>query len=183
MTLKIKNTAVQIDFWFATVLVFLLLFFPNGNAAWCFAFCIMHELGHLSAMLVFKRKPEKIQFGFFGMKIVTGNSLLSPIKEIIIAASGPLVNLTLAAIFYFINKSEIALLNLGLGVFNLVPVPMLDGGHILLSAVRNERTVKITGFTCCILLLILGIITAVQTKRNFTMLSVAIYLLIGCITG
>lgn len=183
MTVNIKNTAVQIDFWFAAVLVFLLLFFPNGNAAACFVLCVLHEIGHLSAMLILKSRPKKIQFGFFGMKIVEDEKLLSPIKEIIIAAAGPFVNLILAAVLHYFMLSEAALLSLGLGLFNLMPVSMLDGGHILLSLHKNRKAAKITDFVCCFLLLVLGVLTAVYTKRNFTVLIVSIYLLIGCVTG
>ena len=183
MTVKIKSTAVEVNFWFAAVLTFLLLFFPNGNAAMCFLFCVLHEIGHLSAMLIFKSAPQQICFGFFGMKIVTDKKLLSSAKEIIIAASGPFINLTLAAIMYIFDYNNAALLSLGLGIFNILPVPALDGGHIILSATKNEKAVRMIGFVCCFLLLVLGIVVAVSTRRNFTLLTVSIYLLIGCITG
>lgn len=183
MTVNIKGTAVEINFWFAAVLTFLLLFFPDGKAALCFVLCVLHEIGHLTAMLIFKSRPQKICFGFFGMKIVTDEKLLSPIKEIIIAASGPFINLTLATIMYIFNYNEAALLSFGLGLFNILPVPALDGGHILLSATKNEKTVRVTGFICCFLLLALGIAIAVGTRRNFTVLTVSLYLLVGCITA
>ena len=183
MILRFKGTAVQIDFWFAAVLTFLLLFFPNGNAALCFVLCVLHEIGHLAAMTVFGSKPRKIQLGFFGMKIVADNKLVSPIKEIIIAAAGPAVNLMLAVILYFLKRNEAEILSLGLGLFNLMPVSMLDGGHILLAVHKNRKAAKITDCVCCFLLLLFGIIIAFYTKRNFTVLIVSIYLLIGCVTG
>src|SRR3989344_58674 len=68
--------------------------------------------------------------------------------ELIVAAAGPLTNLLLAIIFglvirfginfgvspAFINLgSSIVILNIVLGLFNLIPIPPLDGSKILFS--------------------------------------------------
>jgi len=68
--------------------------------------------------------------------------------ELIVAAAGPLTNLILAVIFglvvrmginfgvspEFINlASSIVILNIVLGLFNLIPIPPLDGSKILFS--------------------------------------------------
>lgn len=176
MTFRIKSTAVEVSFWFAAVLTFLLLFTGN-SAAVCFLFCILHESGHLAAMLFFGSVPRKLELGYFGMKIVTGSRLLSPQKEIIIAAAGPAVNVLLTLIIIY--RKEWALMSLALAVFNLIPVPMLDGGRILANRLRDEKTVKIIGISFSVGLFILGAAVAVYTKRNFTLLVVSLYLLTG----
>ena len=181
MTVNIKSTAVTVDFWFAAVLVFLLLFFPNGNAALCFLFCVLHELGHLAALIALESVPAEIKLGFFGMRIVTGGRLLSTAGEIIAAAAGPAVNFLLAAVLYCMNQNEAAIINLGLGIFNLLPVSMLDGGHIALCLHKNIKAAKSADFICCFLLLLTGMAVAVCTRRNFTVLTVALYLTVGCL--
>lgn len=178
MTFRIKSTAVEVSFWFAAVLTFLLLFTGN-SAAVCFLLCILHESGHLAAMLFFGSVPRKLELGYFGMKIVTGSRLLSPRREIIIAAAGPAVNVLLALLFVIIGRKQWALMSIALAVFNLMPVPMLDGGRILAALMHNERTVKTVGIIFSVGLLILGAVTAVYTKRNFTLLIVSLYLLTG----
>lgn len=182
MTVRINNTAVTVDFWFAAVLVFLLLFFPSGNAAMCFLFCVLHELGHLAAMIAFKSVPTEIRLGFFGMRIVTGGRLLKSAGEIITAAAGPFVNFLLAAALFIMKKNEAAILSLGLGIFNMLPVSMLDGGRVLLTFHKNKKAAEITDYFCCFLLLLTGIAVAVYTRRNFTVLTVALYLTVGCLT-
>lgn len=183
MTVHFKAVSVEISFWFAAVITLMLLFFPQSRAAECFLLCVLHECGHLLFMFIFGSAPKKIQLGYFGMKIVTGGRLLSPKKEIIIAASGPFVNLTLAAILFFCNFKDIAAVSFGLGVFNLLPVPVLDGGRILGQLVTNERKLKAVGYVCCAALLLLGIAAAVYSKRNFTVLAVSLYLFLGMLTA
>ncbi len=178
MTFTVKSTSVGISFWFAAVLAFLLLFTGN-SAAVCFILCIMHEAGHLAAMLIFGSVPRKLELGYFGMKIVTGSRLLSPQKEIITAAAGPAVNILLAAVLLLIKKEEWAIISLALALFNLLPVPMLDGGRILANLLHNEKFIRITGLAVSLLLLAFGIFTAVKTGRNFTFLAVSLYLLTG----
>ena len=183
MNVRVRGVNVEISFWFAAVITLMLLFFPQSRAAECFLLCVFHECGHLFAMMLFGSTPKKIQLGYFGMKIVTGGRLLSPKEEIVIAASGPLVNLTWAAIVYLCGCKDIAAVSLGLGVFNLLPVPALDGGRILSQLVQNERMLKTVGFFFCAVLLLIGIAAAVYSKRNFTILAVSLYLLLGTFTA
>lgn len=182
MIVKIKNIPVEISFWFAAVITLMILLFPQSRAADCFLLCVLHELGHLVPMLAFGDTPRKIQLGYFGMKIVTGVRLLSPFKEIIIAASGPFVNLTSAAILHCFGCNDTALLSLGLCVFNLLPVPVLDGGRILSQLVKSTNFLRIIGFITAFLLLFFGIGVAVTSKRNFTFIAVSLYLLVGMLT-
>lgn len=183
MTLRFGNVPVVISFWFAAVITLMLMFFPQSRAAECILLCILHECGHLLSMFIFGNVPKKIQLGYFGMKIVTGGRLLSPKKEIVIAASGPLANLTWAAILHFCGCKDIAAVSLGLGIFNLLPVPALDGGRILGQLVTNEKLLKSVGFIFCAALLLLGIAAAFYTKRNLTILVVSLYLFLGMFTA
>lgn len=181
MTLRLFKMAVEIDFWFVAVITLMLVLFPESHAAACFVMCILHEAGHLTAMLICGKKAEKIRLGYFGMKIVTEKKFLPPYKEAFIAVAGPVVNLILFVIFYFWGKTDFATISLGLAVFNLLPVTMLDGGHILTAFFPDSTAVRKVGITCAVLLTVLGVAVAVYSKENFTILIVSLYLLIGVI--
>lgn len=181
MTLRFFKTTVDIDFWFVAVITLMLVLFPESHAAVCFLLCILHEAGHLTAMLFAGKKAEKIQLGYFGMKIVTDKKFLPPYKEAFIAFAGPFVNLILFLIFYFYGKTDFAIISLGLAGFNLLPVTMLDGGHILTAFFPDGTAVKKVGFIFAVVLTALGVAVAIYSKENFTILIVSLYLLIGVI--
>lgn len=182
MTFFIAKIKVKVDFWFVAVITLMLVLFPESLAAVCFLMCILHEAGHLTAMLLCGKKAEEINLGYFGMKIVTDKHFLVPVKEALIAFSGPCVNLLLCAFFYAYGKADIATLNLALAVFNLLPVTMLDGGHIISAFFPYSKLHSRLSLACAVMLLLIGIFVAVYTKENFTIIIVALYLLIGVIS-
>ena len=112
-----------------------------------------HQVG--GTMLVISVLVAGIPLGFAATPI-NPNNLRGRYGEAIVAAAGPLSNLLLAAAaaipLRFVLGSElqfeypILLQTLGLivygniilGLFNLVPIPPLDGGTILLSLVPRE---------------------------------------------
>ncbi|MBR2340357.1 MAG: hypothetical protein IKA74_05955 [Clostridia bacterium] len=72
--------------------------------------------------------------GFFS---VTGGVCLSQSRalsypaELCILLAGPVANLSLAVVFYFLGEKNLFAQSMLLGVFNLLPVRMLDGGRAL----------------------------------------------------
>ena len=182
MTLRFLKSDIEIDFWFVAVITLMLVLFPESNAAACFLMCVLHEAGHLTAMLFTGKKAERIKLGYFGMKIVTENRFLSPFKESIIAFSGPLVNLVLFFVFYGSGRTDYTIINLGLAAFNLLPVTMLDGGHIISAFFPDSKIHKALSLACAVILFIVGAAVAAYTKENFTIIIVALYLLIGIIS-
>jgi Zn-dependent protease len=101
----------------------------------------------LPALLLFARSP--FLFGYAKPVPVNFRALKHPRRDmILVAAAGPAMNLLLAtaaalafhAVFYtsgvaqvFIakNLSNAVLLNVVLAIFNLLPIPPLDGGRII----------------------------------------------------
>jgi Zn-dependent protease len=112
-----------------------------------------HPVG--GTMLVISVALAGIPLGFAATPVNPSN-LRGRYGEAIVAAAGPLSNLVLAAAAaiplrfvyasgldfeYPILEQALALIvwgNIILGLFNLVPVPPLDGGAILLSLVSRE---------------------------------------------
>ena len=122
----------------------------------------LHELGHLLAAKMLKIKVKEIKFGFSGVRIVTDERLTSYKNEIILAMSGPLVNIAIFcsvwAVFSlcgeggegmlfsldaFLLSSKLdkwgmlaffALSSLIQAILNLLPVKTFDGGRILSCA-------------------------------------------------
>ncbi len=181
MTLKLSDIHIEISFWFVAVITLLLVLLPDSNGAVCFLFCILHESGHLFAMLLTGKRAKKINLGYFGIKIVTENRFLPPFKEAFIAFAGPLVNFLLFAILKAIGKNDYSTISLGLAVFNLLPVSMLDGGHIISALFPDSKAIKRIGIICTVMLMLLGAAVAIYSKENFTILIVSLYLLVGIV--
>ncbi len=103
-------------------------------------------------------------FGWAKPVIINRNNLKHPFRDdILIALSGPVSNLLLAALLVLVLKLVVSVvtftsaavfeifvstifvfisLNVSLGLFNLLPIPPLDGSHILgnLLSLRSAET-------------------------------------------
>lgn len=110
----------------------------------------------------------------------------------IIAAAGPIVNFILAIIFgllirflwplgvspfLILSFAIVVFLNLALGIFNLLPIPPLDGSKILFALLPDkyfelQRFLETYGFFIILLLLFLGILTLIFLAASwlFTLL-------------
>jgi Zn-dependent protease len=115
-------------------------------------------------MLVLSILVTGFPFGFAQTPVNPGN-LRGRYGEAIVAAAGPLSNLLLAAVFaiplrlmlsspgLLVDNIEVANIlsfivngSIVLGLFNLIPIPPLDGGAILLSSVSPRTAWQIRPF-------------------------------------
>lgn len=98
--------------------------------------------------------------------------------EIAVSAAGPLSNLALAAVFAFLLRSELGgvglqtlayygvSINIFLALFNLIPIPPLDGSHILAmllppNLLRLYRHLDQVGFILILILFYTGVMSAI----------------------
>lgn len=194
MQFKLFGTKIYISFIFAAVITVMLffdrttLFLPSAIAI------LLHELGHLFAMWLCECAPREIKLIPASVQIIRGFSS-KPYGESIIALFGPIVNLVIFVVFlvnYLYFKDEwvikFGLINLIIGIFNLLPVKGLDGGTVLYNIVSEkkglrtaERLLNIITFVSSLTLFVLGILTIINGKVNITVFIMAIYLLLSVV--
>jgi Zn-dependent protease len=125
------------------------------TAVMLFVSVLLHELGHSLVAMHYKVPVRRITLFLFGGVSQIAAEASSAAVEFWIAIAGPAVSFALALIFWELQHAVasvtpllalaeyLALLNLVLGVFNLVPGFPLDGGRILRAIVwgtnRNFR--------------------------------------------
>ena len=103
----------------------------------------LHEAGHLLALKLCKAPIHKLRLTLSGGVICT--STLSYKEEILTAGAGPIMNFFLVVLFLHAAPA-IALMNLGLLLYNLLPLYPLDGGRILRASLHlllEEQTANL----------------------------------------
>ncbi len=124
-----------------------------AEVAWMvalFGCVVLHEYGHALPARAFGIGPRDITLYPIGGVASLNSMPRSPAKELLVAGAGPLVNVVLAFLFAGYHTLtadpvlgaysatgelalplQLAIMNLGLGLFNLVPAFPMDGGRIL----------------------------------------------------
>jgi stage IV sporulation protein FB len=159
-------------------------------------FAAAHEAGHLALLSIFRVKPQRVCLTAAGIRIEAPPGIrLSFGQEIIIALAGPTVSLALAGLFVALQAGfpaqpffQTALwINLGFGLFNLLPVRQLDGGRVLYYALCKRCTESAARHAALAISLAvlfpLATLAAVQFLRGQGSLSLAlavVYLAVCC---
>ena len=153
---------------------------------------LFHEFGHLLSLLMLNLKPKGVVFKVGAISII-GSFALNTRGELFLNLAGPILNFLLFFIFfgcYLILGTaftrDFALINLVLGVFNLLPVTGLDGGSIV-SILLLKILKPLTANTVCIiisaitilLIFILGVNVFYTTKTNPSLILLSLYLVLG----
>ena len=151
--MKISKLSQQVEIAPA-FLLFLCAYYYFDPAGSFFPFLLsvfLHELGHLFVLWLCKTPVHKLRFTLSGAVIQSAPQGYR--QEIITAAAGPLMNLLLAVLLLH-RIPEVALLNLGLFLYNLLPIYPLDGGRLLravLQLLLNQKAAIITEWLICLL--------------------------------
>ena len=196
MQFKFKNIKITVSFTFFALIILLVIFNKNDFLYFTCFFAIIHELGHLFTLNKFGVKICELKISLFGVNIKTESfKRISIKKEIIILLSGPLINLCLSAVLYFLNLiienidfNNLISINLGLGIFNLLPFYNFDGGkiiEILLKSKLNEKIsetiVSCISFAVLIPLILFSVNIFLQNYKDFYFLVVSLLMLLTII--
>jgi len=189
---SIGGTSIDVDFTFF-ILIFLFAarsYESDHNIAtaliWApviFISILVHEFAHAASIAVFGFGSSHIVLG--GMGGVTINERRSrPWQELLISAAGPLSSFALAwiclLIFYRVQYAQrdpalLAFLPLMYGVgilwgeFNLLPIPPLDGGHVLRNLLRMFLREKLAFVIAVWVAMVLGagLVIFALARRDF----------------
>jgi Zn-dependent protease len=158
----------------------------------------------LPALLLFARSP--FLFGYAKPVPVNFRALNHPRRDmILVAAAGPAMNLLLATlaalaihvvvymsgvaqVFIFENLKNALVLNVILAVFNLLPIPPLDGGRIIVGLLPNALARPFSRLEPYGLILLIGLLIVLpllgeQVGLNLNFISQAVRRATGAIIG
>ena len=130
---RVFGVRCRLSLLFPAMVTVLLLQQPDGLALPCLLASVMHECGHLLAMLALGVPPEDCALGAFGARIRLGGRLPGYGQNVLISLAGPLTNLLTAVFLFIIGNRKVAAVHLVLALLNLLPTTALDGGEILHS--------------------------------------------------
>lgn len=182
MKFKLFDIEFELQFIAVAVITLILIFDSSSKVVVCVLCALIHECGHILAMLCFSIKPKAIKLRLFDIAIIEDNEK-SELADLIITIAGPVVNLICACIFYYFSTT-LFVCNLSLCVFNMLPIDTFDGGHalyLLLSKKLSFKTVTIVQKVLTLILLVpilvVGIMVLIDSKHNYSLLLIALYLL------
>lgn len=159
-----------------------------GLLPWGLLACAVHELGHVAAARCFGGRVERLSLTAVGAEL--SFSYRAPLtygRDSLVALAGPGANLLLGGLFYWQGRHLPAVLSLGLGVFNLLPILPLDGGRVLYSLLAERLDPDwadrlLTAFAGCLVGVLAGVGTiAAVHYANVSLLLTALWLLAGVI--
>ena len=128
---RLWGMSCRVSLLFPALVTALLLWQPDGLAVSCLLASLIHEGGHLLAMLVLGVPPQNCTLGAFGMRIDLDNPLVNYKKNLLIAMAGPMANGLAAAVLLMLDSTDTAMVHLVLAGLNLLPAAALDGGEML----------------------------------------------------
>ena len=173
----------RLSLLFPAVVTVLLLRQPDGLALSCLLASLIHECGHLLALLALGVPPEDCTLGAFGVRIRLGSGLSGYGQNLLISLAGPLINLLAAAGLLVAGNLQTATVHLVLAGLNLLPASALDGGEILYTGLcllgLEEWSDGVLRFTSALVLLPLAAVSLLLFFRgggNPTLLLVSAYL-------
>lgn len=156
---------------------------------------LVHELGHLFFLTLFKIKNPELILGITGAEIVCDMSRLSYKREALVYLGGALANFVCALLCICFLRQEFNIYiiffffaNLFYALINLLPIKSLDGGRALecalssfLSPFESFRWSLIVShvFSLCTA----GVITLtfIEGYANITLLVLGVAILVQCI--
>lgn len=145
-----KNSKMKIRLSFSGALMAVALFFTHSYLSIsALVASFLHELGHIAAARLCKIPLKELRLGIFGAALTPTSAIYSYKKEILLAISGPLVNILsgiFMILFFDVGSGFLELFteaSLFLGVLNLLPITDFDGGRVLFCLISYEFSPKV----------------------------------------
>jgi Zn-dependent protease/CBS domain-containing protein len=204
--LRLFGVPIRLHFTFVLLLIFLISIGLGGKQSGAatavyilalFASVLLHEIGHvLVARWYGIGTREIVMFPIGGVSRLENQPKAR--QELLIVAAGPLVNLLIAIILLATQRNfvpletlrvptdanliqRIAMGNLLLGLFNLLPAYPMDGGRILRSVIAfwksEEEATQIAASAGQFLAVAMGLFGLLS--GNFLLMFVALFVYLG----
>lgn len=183
MKLRIANLDLYIGYEAIAAMTAVLLLDRDNRVIFCFLAAILHELGHLLLMFLCGVRVRAIRLRLFDV-LIQSDEAPTVKADVLITLGGVAANFLFALLLYPVGM-KYALPHLALGVFNLLPVMSLDGGHLLeiwMDKRFSPRTVaitlKVTSFVFLLPLMTAGLYVLLNSGYNYSLLIISIYLIV-----
>lgn len=141
--------------------------------SWLFA-VFFHEMGHIISAILCGARIRSLTFDVAGAKMALCGKLLSYKEEMLIAMSGPSVNLIMSGLI-FPFWEEFSSFSMMLGLLNLFPISGFDGYRILSALISlltgDEKSVSIMktlSFCATIVLWLLSVYLLLRYGAGFS---------------
>lgn len=181
----IKNYKIGFSFSFFSLLALVLCCEQWYITVFTLIACVIHEIGHLISMSIFGVKSSAILFYCGGIRIKYSNALLPFKYQLIVLLSGVFANFLIAVFAYAFNFRFVFLINLLIGIYNLLPFKYFDGGQVLNIIKENQKNAVVwclldsLRFVFSLSLLTICFILFYNGRVNLSMIITAVYIIIG----
>ena len=157
---------------------------------------IVHEWAHVLASVALGMTFSEMELFPFGCAAKLECFAVSRVKEIMVAAAGPMANMALAGGIFFVNKYAIEIsvaerliaANLALAAVNLLPALPLDGGRItravfasFMGYKRATKLMSVGGIFFAAVIVAAGIWAALQQALNPSFFIMGFFLCLAAI--
>ena len=171
------KTKVSVSPFFFAVLTLVLVSDKTGVTSLAVLFSLLHELGHILALICGKIVPKCFELNLFGMHILLPENL-STAEKIPVLMAGFTVNFLLAVLFFVLKNPIFGYINLIIGIFTSLPISSTDGGMVLKIILDNcipQKAEKIFKSVSEIFVFVLSIFlfsVSVAAKNYFILIAV-----------
>lgn len=143
----------------------------------------IHELGHILAALTIGAKADNFTIHGFGVELSFPGKTPSPNKLLYISAGGPLASFSAAIFAYSIKQPQLYIINLCVGIINLLPVYPLDGGNIFYSIISRfiprtklRQILKFSGRVIGMIIILCGILILYISSFNISLIYMGFFI-------
>ena len=183
MSFHLADIRIFLGYEVVAAMTAVLLLDRENRIICCFLAALLHELGHLLMMKLCGVRIRGLKLRLFDVLIEADEPDIFR-SDVLITLGGVLSNFLFALIFAPID-TRLCLPNLALGVFNLLPVMSLDGGHLLQIILARrfsprvcETTVRVCTFIVFVPLFTAGVYLLFHSGYNYSLLVIALYVLV-----